>query len=64
MSEEAERPGHTRPAGEGLADQELAREVADQTSSDLQVEDTFRRESAGLVSDAPAEELSGDELAD
>ena len=43
-----ESPGTTRPAGEGLTDEQAAAEVADQTSSDLKNEDVFKREPMAL----------------
>jgi protease I len=39
--------GATKPAGEGVDDAELSREVAEQTSNDLAVEEAFTRESDG-----------------
>ena len=44
----------THPAGEGLSDAEMAEQVADQTSSDLQAEPAFEEESAGATSDTEA----------
>ncbi|HVT63834.1 MAG TPA: hypothetical protein VHD81_01625 [Mycobacteriales bacterium] len=55
--------GSTRPAGEGLSDEEAAAEVADQTSSDLKNADVFKREADGASSDAPIEETSAEDLA-
>jgi hypothetical protein len=43
--------GETRPAGEGVSDDEMVKEVADQTSSDLAAEDVFEREADGAASD-------------
>jgi hypothetical protein len=54
--------GSTRPAGEGISDEEAAAEVADQTSSDQKAEDVFKREADGTETDAPAEQTSADEL--
>ena len=58
MSETSSTPatsaGTTRPAGEGVDDQELASEVADATSSDLQVEEAFEQEADGAASDTEA----------
>ncbi|MDP9497508.1 MAG: hypothetical protein M3P46_07570 [Actinomycetota bacterium] len=56
--------GTTSAAGEGVDDQELAREVAEQTSSDLQVEQVFENEADTPYTDkevqkAEAEELGG-----
>jgi hypothetical protein len=47
-------PGETRPAGEGVDDEEMVREVAGQTSSDLKAEDVFERESDGTTDDTEA----------
>lgn len=66
MTEPAERPatdaGTTRPAGEGLDDQELTEQVGDQTDSNLEVEGTFEREADGAASDTEAAKATGDEL--
>ena len=63
MSEQpATSAGTTKPAGEGVDDQELTEQVADQTSSDLEVEGAFERESGGAASETEAAKASGDEL--
>jgi protease I len=63
MSEQpATSAGNTRPAGEGVGNDELAEQVAEQTSSDLEVEGAFERESDGAASDTAAAKASGDEL--
>ena len=66
MSEPAVPPateaGTTRPAGEGVDDQELTEQVADSTSSDLEVEGAFERESDGTATDTEAAKADGDEL--
>ena len=63
MSEQpATSAGTTRPAGEGVADEELSQQVADQTDSNLEVEETFERESDGAATDTEAAKASGDEL--
>lgn len=63
MSEQpATDAGTTRPAGEGVDDQEMAHEVADQTGSDLKAEDVFKRESGGAVDDKPVAQESADDL--
>ncbi|MDQ6937419.1 MAG: hypothetical protein M3140_06870 [Actinomycetota bacterium] len=41
------RDPDVRPAGEGISDEEFARQVADQTSSDLKAEDVFERDAHG-----------------
>ncbi len=64
MSEQAATSaGTTSPAGEGLSDEEVAAQVADQTDSNLEVEETFERESDGTTTDTEAAKASGDELA-
>ncbi len=54
--------GTTRPAGEGLGDEQLSEQVAEQTSSDLDVEGAFEREADGAASDTEAAKATGDEL--
>ena len=64
MSEQpATRAGTTRAAGDGVDDQELESQVAEQTSSDLEVEGAFEREADGAASDTEAAKATGDELA-
>lgn len=46
--------GTTAPAGEGVDDRELSKEVAEQTSSDLAVEGAFEQESDGATGDGEA----------
>jgi hypothetical protein len=55
-------PGETRPAGEGVDDEEMAREVAGQTSSDLKAGDVFEREAEGAAGDTEAAKAEPDEL--
>lgn len=63
MSEQpATNAGTTRPAGEGVGDEELSEQVAEQTSSDLEVEETFEREQDGTATDTEAAKATGDEL--
>ena len=63
MSEQpATSAGKTTSAGEGVSDQELAEQVADQTDSNLEVEETFERESDGVATDTEAAKAAGDEL--
>jgi hypothetical protein len=65
MSEQpATNAGTTRAAGEGVDDKELAEQVADQTDSNLEVEETFERESDGTATDTEAAKATGDELKD
>jgi hypothetical protein len=60
MSDES----NTRPAGEGLTDEEMVEQVAGQTASDLKYSDVFERESEGAASDVEAAKASADDLAD
>lgn len=63
MSEQpATSAGTTRPAGEGVDDQEFSAEVGDQTSSDLKTEQVFENEKDGTYTDTEAAKASGDEL--
>jgi hypothetical protein len=61
---EARGAGETRPAGEGVSDEEMVREVADQTSSDLMAEEVFEREADGASSDAEIAKIEPDEPPD
>jgi hypothetical protein len=64
MSEQpATDAGTTRPAGQGVGDEELAEQVGEQTSSDLEAEDVFERESEGAATDTEAAKADGSELA-
>ena len=54
--------GTTVPAGQGVSDQELSKEVAEQTDSNLEVEDTFTREADGAATETEAAKATGDEL--
>jgi hypothetical protein len=64
MSEQpATNAGTTRAAGEGVDDQELTEQVADQTDSDLEVQGAFEREADGAATDTEAAKASGDDLA-
>lgn len=63
MSEQpATSAGTTRPAGEGVGDGELGEQVAEQTDSNLEVEEAFQREAGGASSDTEAAKATGDEL--
>ena len=62
MSAPGETPGTTRPAGEGVSDEEMARQVAGQTSSDLKADDVFERESEGAASDTEAAKADPEDL--
>jgi hypothetical protein len=56
--------GQTRPAGEGVDDEEMTREVAGQTSSDLKADSVFEREADGAASDVEAAKADPDKLPD
>ena len=66
MSQQPESPvenaGTTRPAGEGVGDEQMAEQVAEQTDSNLAVEGAFEREAGGATTDTEAAKASGDEL--
>jgi len=49
-------------AGDGLSDQEMVEQVADQTSSDLKYADVFEREADGTLTDTEAAKADADEL--
>ena len=64
MSEQpATSAGTTQAAGEGVDDQQLREQVADQTDSNLEVEGAFEREQDGAASDKEAAKATGDDLA-
>jgi hypothetical protein len=64
MSEQpATDAGTTRPAGAGVSDDDMADQVGDQTSSDLEAEDVFSREKDGAATDTEAAKADGSELA-
>jgi hypothetical protein len=64
MSEQpATDAGTTRAAGDGVSDDQLADQVGEQTSSDLEAEDVFERESDGAATDTEAAKADGSELA-
>ena len=54
--------GETRPAGAGVSDEEMARAVAQQTSSDLKADDVFEREADGAAGDTEAAKADPGEL--
>lgn len=63
MSEQpATDAGNTRPAGDGVSDDKLAEQVGEQTSSDLQAEDVFERETDGAATETEAAKADGSEL--
>lgn len=55
--------GTTKPAGEGVSDEEMTETVAEQTSPDLDAEDVFERESGGTDTDKAVADESADDLA-
>ena len=55
-------PGEPPAAGEGLSDEEMSREVAGQTSSDLKADDVFEREADGAASDVEAAKADPEDL--
>lgn len=55
--------GETKPAGEGVSDEDMTRQVADQTSSDLKADDVFEREADGAAGETEAAKAGPDELA-
>lgn len=54
--------GTTKPAGEGVDDKELGEQVAEQTDSNLEVEETFERESGGAATDTEIAKADADDL--
>jgi large subunit ribosomal protein L4 len=56
--------GTTKPAGDGVSDTAAAKEVAEQTSSDLKAEDVFEREADSAATDTAAAEATADEVED
>jgi hypothetical protein len=54
----------TVAAGEGLSDEEMARQVAEQTDSQHQQADVFEREADGTTTDTEAAKAGADELAE
>ena len=64
MSEQpATSAGTTRAAGDGVDDEQLTEQVADQTDSNLEVEGAFEREADGAATDTEAAKASADDLA-
>jgi hypothetical protein len=50
-----------RKAGEGISDEELIHQVAEQTDSELEQKDFFRRETDGTVTETEAAKADADE---
>lgn len=64
MSEQpATEAGTTEQAGAGVSDDKMTEQVSEQTSSDLEVEGAFERESDGAATDTEIAKADGDELA-
>jgi hypothetical protein len=55
--------GDVQRAGEGLSDEEMAQQVAEQTPSEERYADVFKREADGATTETEAAKASGDELA-
>jgi len=62
MTEPATDAGNTRPAAEGIDDDELVQQVGEQTDSNLEVEGAFQREADGAASETEAAKATADEL--
>ena len=50
-----------RKAGDGVTDEEMVRQVGEQTDSELEQQDFFERESDGTVTDTEAAQADADE---
>jgi len=61
--EPATDAGDTKAAGEGVSDEEMTKEVSEQTAPDLKAEEAFEK-SAGKKTDEPAEKALADEVSD
>ena len=57
----AEEPG-TKQAGDGVSDDEMVEQVRNQTDSELQQADVFKREADGATTDTEAAKADADEL--
>jgi hypothetical protein len=55
--------GETKAAGEGLTDEEMVQQVADQSPAEERYADVFEREADGATTDTEAAKATGDELA-
>lgn len=51
-----------KKAGDGVSDDELVEQVANQTDSELQQADVFKREADGASTDTEAAKADADEL--
>ena len=56
--------GETKPAGEGLTDQEMVEQVQNATDSEHDQADVFEREQDGATTDTEAAKADADELED
>ncbi len=54
--------GDTKPAGEGVSDEEMVEQVNEQTSSDIKWADVSKREADGAATDTELAKADGDEL--
>ena len=54
--------GETKPAGEGISDEEMVEQVNEQTSSDIRWADVSKREADGAAGDTELAEADADEL--
>ncbi len=63
-TEPATQAGTTTTAGAGTSDKELAEQVAEQTSSDLEAEPVFEREAGGAASETEAAKAPAEEIGD
>lgn len=52
----------TKQAGEGVSDDEMVEQVAEQTDSQHQQADVFKREADGATTDTEAAKADADEL--
>lgn len=59
-----EGKGRTRPAGEGLSDEAMAKDVSEQTDPNREHSDFFEREASGSTTDTEAAKATADELSD
>jgi hypothetical protein len=54
--------GEVHAAGEGVSDEEMVRQVAEQTDSEHQQADVFEREKDGAATDVEAARADADDL--
>jgi hypothetical protein len=53
---------NAKPAGDGISDEEMVRQVSEQTDSQHQQADVFEREAEGAATETEAAKADGDEL--